>query len=116
MGTKLTWRQSQKEMLSVIAGLPRVLVDVRHEAAHNELPSLPLLRLAAVQALAWLRDYYWDRQSQSLQAAQNRVQDLIKVNRLHSMAALFLCCLAVQPCSIVHRTIQVAIDVGVRPM
>ncbi len=40
-------------------GLPRALVDVRHEATHNELPSLPLLRAAADSALAWLRDNYW---------------------------------------------------------
>ena len=29
--------------------LPRVLVDIRHEATHNKLPSLPLLDDAAVQ-------------------------------------------------------------------
>lgn len=26
------------------AGLPRILVDLRHEATHNELPSLATLR------------------------------------------------------------------------
>ena len=69
-------------------GMPRVLVDVRHEAAHNELPSLPLLRLAAEQALAWLTEYYWERQSQSLQAAQNRVASLINVRFYPTVPAL----------------------------
>ena len=60
--------------------MPRILVDARHEAAHNELPSLSLLRLAAEQALAWLTEYYWEQQSQSLQAAQSRVTVLISVS------------------------------------
>ena len=56
------------------------MVDVRHEAAHNELPSLALLRLAAKQALTWLTEYYWERQSQSLQDAESRVASLISVS------------------------------------
>jgi ribosomal biogenesis protein LAS1 len=45
--------------LACAAGLPRLLVDLRHEATHNELPSLQVLRLAARQALAWLQASYW---------------------------------------------------------
>lgn len=45
------------------AGLPRSLVDVRHASAHGELPSLPELRVAARDALEWLRDCYWNAQS-----------------------------------------------------
>jgi ribosomal biogenesis protein LAS1 len=45
--------------LAHTAGLPRLLVDIRHEATHNELPGLPVLRLAAQQALAWLHTQYW---------------------------------------------------------
>ncbi len=41
------------------AGLPQLLVDVRHAATHGEAPSLQLLRLAARQALDWLRAAYW---------------------------------------------------------
>ena len=43
-------------------GLPRLLVDVRHEATHNDLPGLPLLRVAAELATAWLREHYWAAQ------------------------------------------------------
>jgi len=41
------------------AALPRTLVDLRHAATHNALPSLPALLLAANAAAAWLRDSYW---------------------------------------------------------
>lgn len=60
------------------AGLPRLLVDVRHEASHNEMPSLPLLRLAAAQALDWLQSAYWQRQDEHLQAQHQRVVELLK--------------------------------------
>lgn len=43
-------------------GLPRLLVDIRHEASHNQLPTLPLLRLASKQALDWLKSHYWEPQ------------------------------------------------------
>lgn len=59
--------------------MPRVLVDVRHEAAHNELPTLPLLRSAASHALTWLKGHYWDRQSEGIQAAKLRAEELIAV-------------------------------------
>jgi ribosomal biogenesis protein LAS1 len=40
-------------------GLPRWLVDVRHETTHMQLPSLAALRLAASQCLDWLNLNYW---------------------------------------------------------
>lgn len=45
--------------LAEAAGLSRLLVDIRHESTHNELPSLPTLQLAARQALDWLVSQYW---------------------------------------------------------
>ena len=48
------------------AGLHPMLVDVRHEATHNNLPSLHTLRLAAAHALAWLQLNYWQAQSERL--------------------------------------------------
>ena len=61
------------------AGLPRMLVAVRHEAAHNELPSLSHLRLGVDRALAWLKENYWERQAQYLQTNQALVSSLLKV-------------------------------------
>lgn len=64
--------------LAAQAGLPRMLVDLRHEATHNELPSLPLLRLAAHQALAWLRACYWQAQADQLAASEARYRQLLQ--------------------------------------
>lgn len=40
-------------------GLPGWIVDLRHESAHNELPSLPRLRLAAHTLLIFFHERYW---------------------------------------------------------
>ncbi|GAQ78540.1 hypothetical protein KFL_000140610 [Klebsormidium nitens] len=60
--------------LAEAAGLPRLLVDIRHEAVHNELPSLPLLRMAGQQALSWLEANYWSAQKQALLLAYTATQ------------------------------------------
>lgn len=40
-------------------GLPGWIVDLRHEAAHNDLPSLASLRLAAKTFLGYLEERFW---------------------------------------------------------
>ncbi len=70
------------------AGLPRILVDIRHEASHNELPSLALLRLGAAAALAWLSQSYWQQQADHVALRKSQIQDLLQVLGLPS--ALFL--------------------------
>ncbi|KAH6845460.1 Las1-like-domain-containing protein [Chaetomium sp. MPI-CAGE-AT-0009] len=40
-------------------GLPATFVELRHQATHEQLPSLPRLRAAAASALQWIWDYYW---------------------------------------------------------
>jgi ribosomal biogenesis protein LAS1 len=59
--------------LAAGAGLPRSLVDLRHEATHNELPTAAAARRAAGEALAWLRAGYWRRQ------AEHRAAELARV-------------------------------------
>ncbi|KAH8599862.1 Las1-like-domain-containing protein, partial [Bisporella sp. PMI_857] len=39
--------------------LPATFVELRHQATHEELPSLPKLRLASQKALEWIWGYYW---------------------------------------------------------
>ncbi|KAK9818152.1 hypothetical protein WJX72_007873 [[Myrmecia] bisecta] len=74
--------------LAAHAGLPRLLVDVRHDATHSELPTLALLRLAASQALTWLQTAYWQRQADHLQACQLRIgQILVEYMGLRRAAA-----------------------------
>ncbi|KAL2263647.1 hypothetical protein VTK26DRAFT_5809 [Humicola hyalothermophila] len=40
-------------------GLPATFVELRHQATHEQLPSLTRLRTAARKALDWIWDYYW---------------------------------------------------------
>ena len=47
-------------MLAEQMGMPAAFVDLRHEATHSDLPSLPLLASAAQHALEWLRARYWE--------------------------------------------------------
>jgi ribosomal biogenesis protein LAS1 len=40
-------------------GLPATFVELRHQATHEQLPSLAKLRSAARNAIAWIWDFYW---------------------------------------------------------
>ncbi|KAK3325494.1 Las1-like-domain-containing protein [Apodospora peruviana] len=40
-------------------GLPATFVELRHQATHEQLPSLIRLRAATQKALEWIWDYYW---------------------------------------------------------
>ncbi|KAI1816745.1 Las1-domain-containing protein [Poronia punctata] len=40
-------------------GLPATFVELRHQATHEQLPSLSKLRSAASNALVWIWDFYW---------------------------------------------------------
>lgn len=40
-------------------GLPATYVELRHQATHEELPSLAKLRTATQKALTWIWEYYW---------------------------------------------------------
>lgn len=63
--------------LAAAACLPRLLVDLRHEATHNELPSLPALQLAAHHALDWLRTNYWQRQKEHVDVNRTKISKLV---------------------------------------
>ncbi|TWU78347.1 rRNA-processing protein las1 [Metarhizium rileyi] len=54
-------KQRKQSMYSVAKtiGLPATFVELRHQATHEQLPSLAKLRAAARKALAWIWDYYW---------------------------------------------------------
>lgn len=84
--------------------MPRILVDIRHESSHNELPSLPLLRVGVDEALVWLDASYWDQQTKHLQSCFDKLVSLLKVQspllnsplntpeppRLHDLRLLYL--------------------------
>jgi ribosomal biogenesis protein LAS1 len=52
-------RKSSMYSIAKAIGLPATYVELRHQATHEELPSLPKLRAAARKALRWIWDYYW---------------------------------------------------------
>ncbi|XP_078438310.1 las1-like family protein isoform X2 [Wolffia australiana] len=59
-------------------GLPRMVVDIRHESSHNEVPSLPLVRLASVKALDWLKSHYWEPQRRAIPDIRRQVRRRIR--------------------------------------
>ncbi|KAJ2233610.1 rRNA-processing protein las1 [Coemansia sp. RSA 1722] len=47
-------------------GMPAWFVELRHAGTHETLPSLAALQSACHQALGWLNDYYWNKQTRTL--------------------------------------------------
>ena len=62
--------------LAESVGLPRALVDLRHEATHNALPTMSALGIAADQALSWLRENYWSLQGQELRNQRKLIAEV----------------------------------------
>ncbi|KXJ93126.1 Las1-like-domain-containing protein [Microdochium bolleyi] len=54
-------KQKKQSMYSLAKtiGLPATFVELRHQATHEQLPSLLKLRSAARKALAWIWEFYW---------------------------------------------------------
>lgn len=54
-------KQRKMSMYAVAksVGLPATFVELRHQATHEQLPSLTRLRAAAEKALDWIWGYYW---------------------------------------------------------
>ena len=44
--------------------LPASFVELRHQATHEDLPALVVLRRATARALEWLWNYYWQHQDE----------------------------------------------------
>ena len=53
VATSIAQRSSQ-------LGIPNWLVEIRHQATHNQLPSLAVLRLAATTLLHYFEAVYWE--------------------------------------------------------
>ncbi|KAF3963949.1 hypothetical protein CMV_011715 [Castanea mollissima] len=62
-------RKKTEVSLAVAAdaiGIPRMLIDIRHEGSHRELPALQIVRSASLKALDWLIAYYWEPQKKAI--------------------------------------------------
>ncbi|XP_072976368.1 uncharacterized protein [Typha angustifolia] len=67
--------------LADAVGIPRVLVDIRHESSHRNLPSLRLVRLACIKALDFLKSNYWEPQKCAIRDVRIEIR-----SRLREMA------------------------------
>ncbi|KAM3454926.1 hypothetical protein MY3296_002708 [Beauveria thailandica] len=61
-------KQSMYSIAKAI-GLPATFVELRHQATHEQLPSLAKLRPAAHTALDWIWHYYWKQLDQANDAS-----------------------------------------------
>ncbi|KAK4435603.1 hypothetical protein Salat_0723800 [Sesamum alatum] len=76
-------------------GIPRMLIDIRHEGSHRDLPSLQLVRLASKKALDWLVSYYWIPQEEAIPSQNNQAAKLRKEIK-HRLREVALCLKAKQ--------------------
>ncbi|THG11027.1 hypothetical protein TEA_023358 [Camellia sinensis var. sinensis] len=58
--------------------IPRMLIDIRHEGSHPDLPSLRLVRLASIKALDWLKSYFWEPQKKAIPYQSDGIGSLRK--------------------------------------
>lgn len=75
--------------------IPRMLIDIRHEGSHRDLPSLQLVRLASTKALDWLVSYYWEPQEKEIPVQNNKTANLRKEIK-RSLREVSLCLKAKQ--------------------
>ncbi|KAF6140059.1 hypothetical protein GIB67_001800 [Kingdonia uniflora] len=72
-------------------GIPRVVVDIRHEGSHCDLPSLKLGRLGSEEALDWLKSYYWDPQKNAInfrEEIRSKLRELeycLSIKKVHQL-------------------------------
>ncbi|MCJ1296844.1 hypothetical protein MMC34_008412 [Xylographa carneopallida] len=67
--------------------LPRLLVDVRHDSTHSQLPSLIVLRYAGWEALRWLWEHYWHQQDSGTEAVHDNVERALQLWQDNSQTA-----------------------------
>lgn len=57
-------------------GIPRKLIDVRHEGSHRDLPALQVVRDCSDKALDWLQAYYWEPQKNQIPFQRDEAADI----------------------------------------
>ena len=72
-----TVRAKSVSVVCQTLGLPLNLVELRHEAAHAEIPNLAALRPVAISCLHWLYERYWLRQQQYFEDTERTTTELL---------------------------------------
>lgn len=78
---ELEQRGQYAQAVSTLAeriGLPRWLVDIRHEGTHTDLPALETLRMGTNIALQWLVAHYWSVQEEHLLNGLQSVREFLR--------------------------------------
>lgn len=70
-------RKQSMYSLAKAIGLPATFVELRHQATHEQLPSLAKLRTAAKKALAWIWDYYWKHLTEESRPRKDVCRDTV---------------------------------------
>ncbi|CAN0927155.1 Ribosomal biogenesis protein LAS1L [Linum grandiflorum] len=87
-------------------GIPRSLIDIRHEGSHRDLPALPLVRDSAAKAIDWLKRYYWEPQAVQIPSQRDgdgaSIRKEIKL-KLRELAACLKVKQSPQTCSSVSK-------------
>ncbi|XP_044504898.1 protein LAS1-like isoform X2 [Mangifera indica] len=73
-----TRRKSEFSIAEAAAaiGIPRKLIDVRHEGSHRDLPALQVVRDCSNKALDWLKAYYWEPQKKQIPFQRDTTADM----------------------------------------
>ncbi|KAJ0084749.1 hypothetical protein Patl1_29369 [Pistacia atlantica] len=73
-----TRRKSEFSIAEAAAaiGIPRTLIDVRHEGSHRDLPALQVVRDCSDKALDWLKAYYWEPQKKQIPFQRDSTADI----------------------------------------
>ncbi|XP_031268345.1 uncharacterized protein LOC116126810 [Pistacia vera] len=73
-----TRRKSEFSIAEAAAaiGIPRKLIDVRHEGSHRDLPALQVVRDCSDKALDWLKAYYWEPQKKQIPFQRDSTADI----------------------------------------
>lgn len=66
-------------------GLPRMLVDLRHEGTHEALPSLYMLHVGQRMALGWLCDNYWRVQANWKAILKDSIREGLRADKPRSV-------------------------------
>ncbi|KAL7122480.1 hypothetical protein ACP275_01G048500 [Erythranthe tilingii] len=82
-------------------GIPRMLIDIRHEGSHRDPPSLIVVRLASQKAIDWLVSYYWEPQEKEIPIQTNQTSNLRKEIK-RRLREVSLCLKAKQTASSSH--------------
>ncbi|KAL7159682.1 hypothetical protein ABFS83_01G044500 [Erythranthe nasuta] len=82
-------------------GIPRMLIDIRHEGSHRDPPSLIVVRLASQKAIDWLISYYWEPQEKEIPLQTNQTSNLRKEIK-RRLREVSLCLKAKQTASSSH--------------